>query len=159
GSSVPGLTDSTTAFRVQANGFSYTLPGNNALGPAFCGEPFSAGTTPPSPGAFADGVYVMLPPLSVGTHHLAFTAALSGVGTSDVNYTITVATKPGVPGSVSARPGFTSSTSVGPIVVSYAAPPNNGSPITRYDARCVSSNGGRTVTGTHAGPVVAPIAL
>jgi len=73
GRTVQGLTDGRTAFRAQADAFSYSLPANNELGSAFCGESFPAGTTPPPPGAFADGVYVMLPPLSVGTHQLAFT--------------------------------------------------------------------------------------
>jgi len=92
GRSVQGLADKTTAFRAQANGFSYSLPANNALGPLFCSpDSFPAGTMPPPPGAFADGVYVMLPPLSVGTHQLAFTAALTGGLTEDVHYTITVA--------------------------------------------------------------------
>src|SRR5215471_14018222 len=49
GKTVQGLTDSTTAFRAQANGFSYSLPANNELGAAFCGESFPAGTGPPPP--------------------------------------------------------------------------------------------------------------
>jgi hypothetical protein len=158
GASVQGLTDSPTAFRVQT-GYSYTLPSDNALGFDFCGEFFPAGTMPPAPGAFADGIYVMLPPLSVGKHTLEFSSAASGGGASDDHYTVTVATKPGVPGSVAARPGATTSSTSGPIVVSYAAAANNGSPVTSYVARCVSSNGGRTVTGVHAGSAVTPFAV
>ena len=49
---------------------------------------------PPPPGAFADGVYVMLPPLAVGMHHVDFGGAESGgpVGTfsQEIHYTITV---------------------------------------------------------------------
>jgi hypothetical protein len=96
GAAVKGLTNSTTAYRAAANGFSYTLPADNALS-AFCpGNPWPAGTSPPSPpGAYADGVYIMLAPLSVGVHHIRFAAAESGTPTfgpssQDVTYTITV---------------------------------------------------------------------
>jgi hypothetical protein len=44
---------------------------------------------PPPPGAFADGVYIMLTPLSVGVHHLNFAATESGAA-ERVTYTITV---------------------------------------------------------------------
>jgi hypothetical protein len=73
-------------------GSSYTLPPNNALS-AFCpGNPFPAGTVPPNPpGAYADGVYIMLAPLSPGTHHLSFAAAESvGPVIETVSYIITV---------------------------------------------------------------------
>jgi hypothetical protein len=96
GVAVTGLINSTTAYRAAASGFSYTLPADNALS-AFCpGNPFPAGTSPPSPpGAYADGVYIMLAPLSVGIHHISFAAAESGTPTfgpisQDVTYTITV---------------------------------------------------------------------
>jgi hypothetical protein len=96
GLAVKGLTNSTTAYRAAANGISYTLPADNALS-AFCpGNPFPAGTSPPNPpGAYADGVYIMLDPLSVGIHHISFAAAESGTPTfgpasQNVTYTITV---------------------------------------------------------------------
>jgi hypothetical protein len=89
GADVAGLDDSGSAFRAQADGFSYSLGSDNVLGALFCGAPFPEGTTPPPPGAFADGVYVMLPPLSVGTHDIAFGGAIGGF-TEDVHYTITV---------------------------------------------------------------------
>jgi hypothetical protein len=95
GRSVKGLTDSTTAYRAAANGFTYTLPADNALS-AFCpGDPFPAGTSPPSPGAYADGVYIMLAPLSAGVHHISFAGAQSGGPvfgpfSDNVTYTITV---------------------------------------------------------------------
>jgi hypothetical protein len=97
GLAVKGLTNSTTAYRAAANGFSYTLPVNNWLSVPFCpSNPFPAGTSPPNPpGAYADGVYIMLAPLSVGIHHISFTAAESGTPTfgpaqQNVSYTITV---------------------------------------------------------------------
>jgi hypothetical protein len=96
GRAVQGLMDSSTAYRAAADGFSYTLPANNALS-LLCapGPPFPAGTTPPfPPGAYADGVYIMLAPLSVGVHHLSFAAQAKGgpLGnvTQNVTYTITV---------------------------------------------------------------------
>jgi hypothetical protein len=94
GQAVANLHDASTPFRAQASGFSYTLPANNAVGPIVCGVSFPAGTMPPPPGAFADGVYVMLPPLAVGTHHIDFGGAESGgpIGTfsQEIHYTITV---------------------------------------------------------------------
>lgn len=96
GLAVKGLKNSSTAYRAAANGFSYTLPADNALS-AFCpGNPFPAGTSPPSPpGAYADGVYIMLAPLSIGIHHISFAAVESGTPTfgpasQNVTYTITV---------------------------------------------------------------------
>ncbi|MBO0885702.1 MAG: hypothetical protein J2P17_36285, partial [Mycobacterium sp.] len=96
GVAVKGLTNSSTAYREAANGFSYTLPANNALS-AFCpGNPWPAGTSPPNPpGAYADGVYIMLAPLPIGVHHISFAAAESGTPTfgpasQNVTYTITV---------------------------------------------------------------------
>lgn len=99
GKTVRGLTDSTTAFRAHANGFSYSVGADNALGTLLCGAPFPAGPVPPTPpGAFADGVYIMVPPLSVGTHHLHWTGAESGApgspffgpASQDISYTIHV---------------------------------------------------------------------
>jgi hypothetical protein len=93
GNSVAGLDDSGSAFRAQADGFSYSLPADNVLGTLFCGAPFPEGTTPPPPGAFADGVYVLLPPLAAGTHHVSFGGTVgtgAGAVTEDVHYTITV---------------------------------------------------------------------
>jgi hypothetical protein len=93
GQPVRSLTQDPAAFRAQANGFIYTLPANNALGAFACGTLFPAGTTPPPPGAFADGYYVMLPPLCVGTHQLSFGGTSNFEGstfTEDIHYTITV---------------------------------------------------------------------
>jgi hypothetical protein len=81
GRSVAGLQDSSTAYRAAADGFFYTLPAKSALSTVFCSfpnTPFPVGTMPPPPGAFADGVYIMLAPLSVGVHHLSFAAQEAG---------------------------------------------------------------------------------
>jgi hypothetical protein len=95
GRSVQGLFDSSTAYRAPVGGFSYTLPVNNALS-QLCPDPFPAGTMPPNPpGAFADGVYIMLAPLGVGGHRINFTAQEGSPGqpgyvTENVSYVITV---------------------------------------------------------------------
>ena len=98
GRNVSGLNDSTTQYRATAAGFSYVLPANNWLSPLFCpppNSPIPAGSSPPPPGAYADGVYIMLAPLSVGVHHLSFTGQAAGgpLGnvTQNVTYTLTVA--------------------------------------------------------------------
>jgi hypothetical protein len=95
GRSVQGLSDSSTAYRAAAGGFFYTLPGNSWLSAAFCsGDPIPAGTMPPPPGVYADGVYIMLAPLSPGTHHLNFAGVASGgpfgAASENVSYTIVV---------------------------------------------------------------------
>jgi hypothetical protein len=98
---VSGLTDSHSAFRAPSPFFSYTLPADN-IGPIF-GCSFPPGKTPPAPGAIADGVYLMLAPLSVGTHTIHFGGELNvpnnptppaPLGPVDfiqnINYTITI---------------------------------------------------------------------
>jgi hypothetical protein len=90
GRTVQGLSNSSTDYRAAADGFSYTLPANNWVSLLCSGYPaFPAGTTPPPPGAYADGVYLLLAPLSPGTHHISFEGAESGTS-QDVSYTITV---------------------------------------------------------------------
>jgi hypothetical protein len=105
GVSVSGLADGKSNYRSPSPWFSYTLPADN-VGQLFnCA--FDAGTTPPPvdghPGATADGVYLMLAPLSVGTHVLHFGGEINvptnpppiapnaaGDFVQDINYTITV---------------------------------------------------------------------
>lgn len=66
---------------------------------------------------------------------------------------------PGTPRSVDAKPGSTT-TSTGPIIVSYAAPATNGgSAITKYTATCTSTNGGVTKSAVHTGSTVAAITV
>jgi hypothetical protein len=79
--------------RAQASGFTYTLPANNAIGVAFCGAPYPAGTMTPTPGAYADGYYAELQPMPPGTHELDFGGTQTSNGTSfveGIHYTITV---------------------------------------------------------------------
>jgi hypothetical protein len=91
GRPVAGVSGPDTPYRVQSPLFSYTLPLDNLPTAAF-GSQF-AGTTPP-PGAVADGVFLMIAPLSVGTHVLHWEGtALPPSGLSfaqDITYHITV---------------------------------------------------------------------
>jgi hypothetical protein len=51
------------------------------------------------------------------------------------------------------------SPTTGPIVVTYVAGANHGSPITKFTATCKSSNGGVTKSAAHAGAAVVPISV
>lgn len=106
GASVSGLVDGNSPYRAPSPWFSYTLPADN-VGPLF-GCDYPAGTTPPQvdghAGATADGIYLMLTPLSRGVHHIHFGGETNipptptpapPLGPTDfiqnINYTITVA--------------------------------------------------------------------
>jgi hypothetical protein len=105
GASVSGLANGNSIYRAPSPWFSYTLPADN-VGQFFRCD-FPAGTTPPMvdghPGATADGIYLMLAPLSPGTHVIHFGGELDipaspppapPAGPIDfiqnINYTITV---------------------------------------------------------------------
>lgn len=94
GRAVQGLTGPNTAYRATpARPFFYTLPADNLPTAAF-GAPFSG--TVPLPGAVADGVFLMVAPLNVGTHvlHWQGTADIPeppGHFAQDITYRITVA--------------------------------------------------------------------
>jgi hypothetical protein len=105
GVSIPGLADAHSAYRSPSPWFSYTLPSDN-VGQFFAGPTgnpckFPAGTQPPVPGAIADGIYLMLAPLSPGVHHIHFGGKIDYPGgnsviglpftfVQNINYTITV---------------------------------------------------------------------
>jgi hypothetical protein len=103
GVDVPGLTDAVNSdYRVQSsssNGFSYSLPGSNNIlnfDGLSCwadtnGAPIKVDANTYHP--VADGIYVMVGPLSPGTHTIhAHADAISGGSpfAQDVTYTITV---------------------------------------------------------------------
>jgi hypothetical protein len=89
GESVPNL---KTGFREQSVAFDFTLPSSDNV--------FNNNGDKQPPGGFLggtyslavdDGIYVMLAPLSTGTHKLHFTATLPQVPfTLDVKYTLIV---------------------------------------------------------------------
>jgi hypothetical protein len=70
-----------------------------------------------------------------------------------------VPSAPAAPAGVHARPGTTTSRTVGPIVVTYATALNHGATISRYTATCTSTNGGVKRVGVHLGSTAAPIAV
>jgi len=74
-------------FRVQSAQFDITLPSDNLL--TAIGEgPFAAGTYSP---AVDDGIYVLLPPLSVGSHTLHFQGSFANGFKESITYNLTVA--------------------------------------------------------------------
>ena len=69
--------------------FHYWVPANNILGIPVPTDPGRVGI----PGTVADGVYLMLEPLSKGDHSIHFEASFGtgpGVYAFDVSYTVTV---------------------------------------------------------------------
>ena len=102
GQAVHGLSDIlNTPYRVQSPAFSYTLPNNpnNVINTflAGCYSPpvplssvcyASGGQVSP---AAADGVYLMLAPLSPGSHTIHLSASLGGAPFLDITYNLTVA--------------------------------------------------------------------
>ena len=86
GRSVRGVSGPDSPYRVQSPVFFYTLPADNLPSAAFGAE--FAGTTPP-PGAVADGVFLMVAPLSVGTHVLHWEGKAQAFE-QDITYHITV---------------------------------------------------------------------
>jgi hypothetical protein len=80
--------DDPSPYRVVSPVFSYTIPDNNVY--QFLGlDPivFGAQTVPV---AVADGVFLMLAPLSVGQHVIRFTASFNFGFGFDITYNITV---------------------------------------------------------------------
>lgn len=82
---IRGLSN-TSAYRVVSPVFDYTIPEDN-LFTAF-GYNFPAQTVE---GAVADGVYLMLAPLSAGQHVIRFAATFNYGFAFDITYNITVA--------------------------------------------------------------------
>jgi hypothetical protein len=75
-------------YRVVSPVFNYTLPTDNIV--SFANKaPFPPLATP-TPGAVADGIFVLLAPLPVGTHTLHWEGGIPGAFTQNITYTITV---------------------------------------------------------------------
>ncbi len=90
GRPIQGLEPAVSSpYRVVSPVFDYTIPDNNLY--QFLGVPFGPQTVE---GAVADGVFLMLAPLSVGHHVIHFTASFSFGFAFDITYEIDV-----VPGS------------------------------------------------------------
>jgi hypothetical protein len=91
---VSGLSNGlTTAYRVQSPVFTYTVPGSNNLLNYF-GLPCYVSNSPIliNADAVADGVYLMVAPLSVGAHTIHFQGESGSPATfsDDITYNITV---------------------------------------------------------------------
>jgi hypothetical protein len=83
---IQGLSPARTSpYRVVSPVFSYTIPDNNLY--QFLGFDFGAQTVPV---AVADGVFLMLAPLSLGQHVIRFTASFDVGFGFDITYNITV---------------------------------------------------------------------
>jgi hypothetical protein len=94
GVSVTGLNNGlTTAYRVQSPVFTYTIPGSNNMLNYF-GLACYASNAPIfiNADAVADGVYLMVAPLSVGSHTIHFHGESGSPATfsDDITYNITV---------------------------------------------------------------------
>ena len=96
GVAVAGLENPTnTPYRVRSPVFDYLLPAAHSLHYDVLGATCftnDTGTPIPVTGAVADGVFVMLPPLSVGTHTIHLMGAVGDPAsfTEDVTYNLTV---------------------------------------------------------------------
>jgi hypothetical protein len=128
----------------------------------------SANKTATVPGTGMWSVQLTVPALGTGKTSEAIRAACYDTGPSGYaqqypgrTFTPTsTTTAPGPPRSVVAKPGSTTSTTTGPIVVSYLAPSSTGgSAISKYTVTCASSNSGVTKTVTRNSGSVAPITV
>ncbi len=87
GVAIQGLDSANTSpFRAVSPVFDYTIPDDNLY--QFLGLDFGPQTVP---GAVADGVFLMLAPLSAGQHVIHFTATFNFGFAFDITYNITVA--------------------------------------------------------------------
>lgn len=86
GRTVNNISTPASPYRATSPVFSYTAPADNIISypPAnICPLSFPAQTVT---GAVADGVYVMLTPLSVGPHTLHWTVSSGSMVVMDVTY-------------------------------------------------------------------------
>jgi hypothetical protein len=91
---VAGLSNpATTGYLVASTPFSYTTAAQGSVVANLFGEPCIPGGLTVYP-AVADGVYLMLPPLSVGSHVIHFVGVVGPVSApfveDDITYNITV---------------------------------------------------------------------
>jgi hypothetical protein len=75
------------SFRVQSPAFEFTMPADNVLN-AIGEGPFPAGTYSP---VVSDGMYLLLPPLSAGSHTVHFGGTFPNAVNESITYNLTVA--------------------------------------------------------------------
>jgi hypothetical protein len=92
GKPVRALASDPDDFRARSGRFDYRLPADSLINFSFgpLGFHFPAGTRPPQPGAYADGVYLLVKPLSPGQHVLHWTAVSDKGVQQNITYHVTV---------------------------------------------------------------------
>ncbi|MDQ1478833.1 MAG: hypothetical protein QOE62_4062, partial [Actinomycetota bacterium] len=143
-------TTASVAFAAPANNGGTAITGYTASCSSGNGGATRTGTNPTSP--------ISVSALSAGKNYTCTVTAANAVGSgapSAASNPVTVANVPSAPSNVKATPGPTTTT--GPLTVSFTLPVSDGgSPVTGYDAACVSSDGG--VAGARSA-VSGPITL
>ncbi|MDQ1382985.1 MAG: hypothetical protein QOG65_364, partial [Actinomycetota bacterium] len=148
---VPGAPTSVTVSLSGATAsVAFTAPASNG-GSAITG--YSASCASSNQGVTKTGTGtspITVAGLTPGKTYTCTVAATNQYGTgtrSAPSSPFTVANVPSAPTNVKAAPGATTTT--GPLTVSFTLPVSDGgSPITGYDASCVSADGGAPGTGS-----------
>jgi hypothetical protein len=128
------------------------------------GDPINSYTVTASPGgaqASGLGSPIRITNLTNGTAYTFRVKAVNSQGTgtaSPVSNSVVPSAIPDAPTATKARSGSTT-TATGTLIVTFTIGADNGSAITGQTARCTSSNGGATETGTHSGASAAPITV
>jgi hypothetical protein len=143
---------------------SYTTPASNG-GSAITS--YTATCTSSNGGVMKTGVHmgataapITVSGVTTGKSYTCTVKATNAVGDSAPSAILNAVTvgSPAAPTAVKAVSGSTT-TSTGSLTVTFTIGANNGGAITSQTATCVSSNGGVTKLGTHAGATAAPITV
>ncbi len=130
-------------------------------GPGVTGSivtPYIAGVAQPAQTFSLNGITQTITGLTNGVIYTFKVAAINPRGTGPQSMA-TAPIKVGTPVAPTATQvsSLVTTAATGSLRVSYVAPANAGSPITRFTATCVSSNGGATKTGVHVGSTAVAI--
>jgi hypothetical protein len=159
---VKAVTASTTT-TTGALSVSFTIGANN--GSAIVSQTATCvssngGVTHTATHAGATAATISVASLTTGKSYSCTVTAKNGRGVSlpSAGSTAVTVGSPAAPTGAKAVSGSTATTT-GALSVSFTIGANNGSAITSQTATCVSSNGGVTHTGTHAGATAATISV